>query len=214
MMGGEGRPGLDAGEIIDIIGGKNTSGGEDTSNQLASADFRLQLPFLKNTEIYGEWGGEDEAGFLPTKQAYILGIYIPRFTNKGRVDLRIEYANNHVSGFPDVWYNHRIYKTGYQYKGSIIGHHMGSDAEDIFVRSTSFITNDLKAGIDFDLEKRGKSNPFQKEHYQYGFDLSYDITALIEITGRYGFEKVKNYDFVAGVAESHHLFSAGFTVRF
>jgi hypothetical protein len=91
---------------------------------------------------------------------------------------------------------------------------MGSDAEDIFVRSTSFVANDLRVGIDFDFENRGKSNPFQEEHYQYGVDLSYNISTMTEVTGRYGFEKVKNHDFVAGDEKSHHLVGAGLAVRF
>jgi len=214
VMGGKGRPGLKGNDILKIItGGNIETSSEDTSNQIASLDFNLRLGFLRNTEIYGEWGGEDEASGLPTKNGYLAGIYIPRMTRDGKVDLRIEYANNHVSGAPDVWYNHSVYGT-YTYEGSIIGHHMGSDAEDIFARATSYLTNDLIAGIDIDMERRGLSKAIQEKHYQFGVDLSYNITDMIGVKGRYGFERVNNLNFVDGEDKIRHFFGGELTIRF
>lgn len=215
MMGGEGRSGLDFNDILKIITGENTSRvEEDTSNQIASIDFSVKLGFLGNTEMYGEWGGEDEANALPTKIGYLIGIYVPRITHDGRFDLRAEYANNHVERYPDVWYSHSVYSTGYTYRGSIIGHHMGSDTEDIFIRITNHLTYDLKAGMDFDFEKRGKSNPSPEEHFQFGIDLSYNITDMIEFKGRYGFEKVNNYNFIHGVDKDYHFLGTELAIKF
>ncbi len=215
MMGGDGRPDVDFGDILKVITGENISGAEeDTSNQIASVDFSLRLEFLRNTEIYGELGGEDEAGGLPTKKGYLAGIYFPRVTHDGRVDLRVEYAYNHVDGHPNVWYNHSVYKTGYRYEDSVIGHHMGSDAEDLFARVTGCVTGRMTVGMDFDFEERSKSDPFPEKHYQYGIDLSYDINDMIHIAGRYGFEKVKNHNKTDGAEEEYHFFSTELEIRF
>jgi len=215
MTGGEGRPNLGFDDILEVIIGENISGvEEDTSNQIASVDFSLRLGFLRNTEIYGEFGGEDEAGGLPTKRGYLAGIYVPRLTRDGKVDLRVEYAYNHVDGSPKVWYTHSVYGTGYKYEDSIIGHHMGSDTEDIFIRATKYVTDDLKAGIDFDIEGRGKSESSSEDHYQFGIDLSYNMGDMIEIRVRYGFERVENHEFVDGEDESRHFVGTGVEIRF
>lgn len=215
MMGGKGRPDLDADDILKVITGENISGvEEDTSNQIASIDFSLRFGFLRNTEIYGEWGGEDEAGGFPSREGYLAGIYIPRITRDATIDLRVEYANNHVDKSPNVWYNHSVYGTGYTYEGSIIGHHMGSDAEDVFVRATAYLTNNLMVGIDFDAEERGKSNPSPEERYRFGMDLSYNVGDMIEIKGRCGFERVRNHNFMDGVEENYHFFCSELKIRF
>ena len=212
MMGGEGSPDTNCDDILQIITGKNISGAdEDTSNQIASLDFSLILPFLRNVRIYGEWGGEDEANGFPSKEAYLAGIYIPRILNSGNIDLRVEYANNHTT---NVWYEHGTYGSGYTYEGLIIGHHMGSDSEDIFLRTSAWLNDKISVGIDFDIEKRGKSDHYPEEHYQLGVDFSYYISETIEIRGRYGFEKVRNYDFIEGVNKDYHFLGCELTMQF
>ncbi|OGR30845.1 MAG: hypothetical protein A2X83_08195, partial [Desulfuromonadales bacterium GWD2_54_10] len=44
-----------------LIGGTNA----DNSNGLAGFEARYRLPWLRNTELYGEFSGEDTAGFWP-----------------------------------------------------------------------------------------------------------------------------------------------------
>jgi len=91
---------------------------------------------------------------------------------------------------------------------------VGTDAEDIFVRFIGYLTNNLIAGIDFDAETRGTSEAIREKHYQFGVDLSYNITDMIEIKGRYGLERVDNYNSVDGVNKDYHFFGGELTIRF
>jgi len=56
-----GRPSISAdgyfGSLLALV-----YGSPNDVNQLAGIDLRLQLPFLRNTEIYAEYGGNDSGG--------------------------------------------------------------------------------------------------------------------------------------------------------
>ena len=62
------------------------------ANQLAAFDFRLQLPFLRDAQLYMEYGGDDSGGWDPEHpteivlkdNAWMFGIYFPRLTCDGR----------------------------------------------------------------------------------------------------------------------------------
>ena len=98
-------------------------------DQRAGFDMTLTLPFESQPlQIYFEADGEDEAGKLPSKWAYLTGLYLSRVLDFERIGFRAEYSNNHISGYPNVWYNHHIYQTGYRYEGRIIGHHCSRDS--------------------------------------------------------------------------------------
>ncbi|MEW6614465.1 MAG: capsule assembly Wzi family protein [Thermodesulfobacteriota bacterium] len=221
MFGGEGRERLEFFDYISMFlaNQENKSDSGKNNNQIASIDFSVRIPHIdrfvpisRSIIIYGEIGGEDEAGWLFSGTGYLTGILLQDIFLKEGTTLRIEYANNDIGNTPNLWYNHNIYKTGYTYKNSVIGHHMGSDAQDIFIRGTSYLNNDLSIGIDIDIEKRGNSNAYPEEHYQVGIDLSYNITDMVEFKGRYGFERIENFGFVNDETKNHHIM--GFEVLF
>jgi hypothetical protein len=90
MFGGEGRPEVHFADFITILGGKNLQGEEDTSNQLAALDARLKIPALAGAELYGEWGGEDEAGGFISHKSWLAGLYLPKLEPTGRLAMRLE----------------------------------------------------------------------------------------------------------------------------
>ena len=112
-----------------------TSRGENEpdgpSNQLAAVDWRLTVPWRTQPfEFYGEFGGEDEAGYGFSRQAIVLGLYLPRLGPSALFDLRVEYGDTYMTGHRGhdrVWYTHGVYASGYTYEGRIIGHHAGTD---------------------------------------------------------------------------------------
>jgi len=64
------------------------------------------------------------------------------------------------------------------------------------------------------MERRGLSKAIQEKHYQVGIDLSYNITDMIEVKTRYGFERVDNLNFVDGEDKIRHFFGGELTIRF
>ena len=87
---------------------------------------------------------------MPSKWGELLGVQLNDILKTGRTDLRIEYANDHVSGFDDLFYTHSVYTSGYTYEGRIIGHHMGTNSSDLFVQLSHYLTEDMILDLAFD----------------------------------------------------------------
>jgi hypothetical protein len=163
MAGGEGRPGVSPGDLFDILFGENEIGGEDRSNKIAGIDFRMNLD---GWQVYGELGGEDEAGNLPSKDSLLLGMFIPGFTRS--LDLRVEYADfaltEEIAG---VWYRHGVYTDGYTYEGRLLGHHVGGDGKDLFAEVIFNVGERGVGRVGIDLEQRGiHLQPVVERHVQ------------------------------------------------
>ncbi|MEK7307293.1 MAG: capsule assembly Wzi family protein, partial [Nitrospirota bacterium] len=202
MFNGDGRPGLSFTDLLRLyFSDPNREEPRFDVNELASFDFRLRipgmdplLPLSRSIDLYGEIGGEDEAGFRPTKNGYLFGVYMPGFLKDDKTDLRVEYANNHVQGSPDVWYNHDVYTSGYVFRGDIIGHHMGSDADDLFIRVTRYLADWLQVGIQCDIERHGLSNPVIEKKKEVALDSSIYISRRIRYMIGYEYERIENLD--------------------
>lgn len=205
IFGGEGRPDIDFDEFITILFGKNLEGDEDTSNQLAALDARVTLPFLWNTEIYGEFGGEDEAGAFISKKAYLLGVYLPRLEPSGRLSLRAEHANLAYDGNGPVWYRHSQYRSGYTYEGKLLGHHIGGDAYSWFVEFSALFPKGISGALSLDYQKRGDSQPEPETHLQPMLSLSWQAAENLRLRGSYAYDRVRDAGFVAGNDDTHHL---------
>lgn len=224
MFGGEGRPSFSLGDFIDVIG---FQGGNSNANvnQLAALDFRFRFPsWLWNAELYGEYGGEDSGGLdnppeevIFDDDGYVVGLYLPRIGPDGRADFRIEYTNNahRVDSTPGFWYGHNIYKSGYTYERQFLGHHMGGDASDLFLRSTYYIRNDLVVGADYDWMLRGITlgDNVEKVH-EFGADVTYDLNSMISVMGRIGYRTVDNFNMVAGDDQSATILMTGIKLTF
>jgi len=224
IFGGPGIPSLDFGDVLGLFGLGNVTAANNKINQLGSFDFRLRLPWLRNSVIYGEYAGEDAGGIggpwytsLFNDVGYSLGLYVPRLTDDGMTDLRVEWAKNaHIVGpTPGVWYGHNIFIGGYAHDDLMIGHHMFGDAEDLFVRITRYLNKDLLVGLDYDYMKRGITlSPVQESINQWGVDITYDINAHFSVTARYGFEIVDNFDLVEGDTRHNNLVMTTLKVEF
>lgn len=203
MYGGKGRPSLDLGDYITILGGHNLTN-NDTSNSLAALDWRIKLP-LWHSEFYGEFGGEDENSSFFTKDAAIFGLYLPGIDPVQRIGLRLEYADLNLESIGPVWYGHSTYRSGYTYHAKILGHQVTGDSQDYYAAFDWYINPDLQTMISVDFEKRGDSRPIREKHLQPGLQLRWYYTDNAALKAEVYYDRVQNADFVAGNDRNDYL---------
>ena len=136
--------------------------------------------------------GEDEASGAPSKWGRIFGAQFYDLLRTGRTDLRVEYANNHIAGNPNVFYTHSLYQSGYTYEGRVIGHHMGTDSRDFFVRLVHYVTKDVILGLEFDREVGNLSGSRKITVDKVGCDLTVLVGMTWEVKTAYRYENAKN----------------------
>ncbi len=204
LLGGEGRSedlktwwdsftGMGENPGVDIAGDPENI---EAGDQRMGCDIKLTLPLKwQPLQLYAEAAGEDEAGGLPTKWAYLGGIYLPRIFGLERVDFRAEYANTYLKNLPNVWYNHDIYRTGYRYKGRIIGHHMGTDSRDLFFEM-SYRVPEINGWIklSYDKEKHNLSAATNPTKIESSVGAKFDVGGGVSMEGRFISGRLKNYE--------------------
>ena len=142
QIDGEGQPGSFKAYWNAFTGKDNEcadatcSGVGNPSNQLAGFDARLNLqPLLAvPVSLYGQYVGEDEAGYLPSKKMYLAGAdYSSSFKNMP-YQIYAEWADTRTNGdVSAISYNHHIYTDGYYQQGFPLGHAMGGDGQMVSV---------------------------------------------------------------------------------
>ena len=143
--------------------------------QIVSVDASLSLPIsIQNhrwiSKFYVEFGGMEETVWVPTKHAWITGLTLGPQAGARPWKLVMEYAQDHVDNAPDVWYSNIIYTTGYTYRGQIIGHHMGRDANDLFTQLSFPVLANDQARIFGEREGSWTAPPFWRIRIGGGFD--------------------------------------------
>ena len=194
LLGGKGRSEDLKTWVRSFTGKGENEAGVEAGDQRAGGDLKLTLPFkLQPLQLYAEAAGEDEAGGLPCKWAYLWGIYLPRVLSLNRIDFRGEYATTHVSGSPNVWYSHHIYTGGYTYKGRIIGHHMGTDSKDIFMEVSYLIPErNGRISVSYDREEHNLSGAVREKKDEANLKVDIRITKDVEVKASYGYGRIKN----------------------
>ena len=218
----QGGPGFTGSTSLkdEIFGGGNSN----HNNSIAGIDLRFRVPWLRNTEIYGEYAGEDSASFWPIVESYIAGVYAPCLTGSCRDDLRFEF----------FWGNPMLYTDfkfprGYTYQGMTPGHSQGGSAQDFFVRySHSFSVRNVAALEYFHTDRgqegrvpvdsAGQYDPLNgvmqaMEHKDAG-RISWSLPIYGDVDGQilYGVEKIRNLNLVAGAVRTNQL--ATFELRY
>lgn len=165
MLGGDGAPPVSCTDYLQVF--VPTSEQPET-NQLAGFDVSYlwrtwDFVPVRSVKIYADFAGEDEAGFLPSKWGKLVGVKLGDLLRTGQTDLRVEFADNHISGYPNVFYNHSLYTSGYTYKGRIMGHHMGTDSRDLFVGLSHYLTQNVILDLTFDRQTHRLSSEDQAE---------------------------------------------------
>ncbi|MFB3897763.1 MAG: capsule assembly Wzi family protein [bacterium] len=228
LFGGEGRPSMSFSDYLDMILGQ---GEHDPNNlrtdQIAGFDCAWQinnldrkLHVLRTMKIYIDGAGEDFAygGPLPSRWAWLYGISFGDIGLNGKNDFRIEYANDHVTAddrYPDpgYWYTHPLYTSGYTYYGTIIGHELGSDGNDLLLEWTHFFSPSWRGSLTYDVHKwrLADTTPAKIQYLQpqltfYGKD-NYTISAAY----RYEKETAGNE---RGTDQTNHIIFLNTTYSF
>jgi hypothetical protein len=219
IFDGEGRKSLSSSDYLSaLFGSSNKSGTKAESNKQISIDLSLRwpnmdrvLPLAKSAKLYGEVGAEDH-GALPDRRAYIVGLGFYDLFLLGRMDFKAEYACTSPTSNPIAWYVHPEYPPLFHER--IFGHHVGSNAEDIFGRLTFSILKNLVLGVDFDLETQGKRETQTTKSYQTGVDLDIYINRWVSVFGRYIYERFEDRDQIAGGSEDSHMGGVEVRIKF
>ena len=175
MFGGEGRR-EDAGYFVDSIFvlGENTGTETEPGDQRAGFDVKVVVPWqYQPVTLYLDAAGEDQRNRFPCKWFWLFGLYLPHVLSLDRLELMAEYANNNDSYYKGMWYTHHIYSQGYTYEGRILGHYIGSDAEDLFLQARYNLET---ARFTLSYEQLRKEYP---EKYDWE---NYQATALAELS--------------------------------
>jgi len=207
------------------------------TNDQSSLDLRIRIPrvpylipFPTGMQFYYEMGSEDAFPGSDTP-AILVGLYIPQVFPHETIDLRIEYADTDLTrrtgktGRQRVWYGNNIYVTGLRFKGQPLGHHMGTDAIDVFVRATRFFTDRLQLGMNFNHQERDRGEPGFETKREAAIDLSWWITSDWQFQLGYTYQRIKNpgqvtsinpfvETFASGVTSNNHLLWGSLTVEF
>jgi len=132
QWGGKGRP-HNLGTFGDLLVGKDNNGSDgidsdnEPGNQLAGVDLRWSVGW--NTALYGQFTGEDEAGFAPSRFIATLGADVAILGRESQTRIFIEASDTTAdgldgldgSGRKNYAYEHGIYADGYRFRGRAIG---------------------------------------------------------------------------------------------
>ncbi|MEH2922571.1 capsule assembly Wzi family protein [Samsonia erythrinae] len=132
QWGGEGRPRSWSSFWDGAAGRDNTGTDNEPGNQLAGFDFKLKMAPLVGmpVSLYGQLVGEDEAGMLPSKNFYLLGIEGHPEWGTSTINWNIEGTDTRSNGNANnITYSHHIYRDGYYQQGYPLGYAAGGDAQ-------------------------------------------------------------------------------------
>jgi len=187
-------------------------GKESPDNVLISGDFEL---LLKNLSVYGELMIDD---FQPnygwrsyrhwgSKFGLLFGLYYINPFSFPDSEFRLEYA------FINQYAYTHDNNTNYTSFDSVIGHWIGSDADDLWVNFKHWFTGDFHTSVSFELKRHGEGNvnkphpldaPFEEEWEflsgitesisSVSLSLSYTSVGRYSAEFAYTLSRVKNVD--------------------
>ena len=183
-----------------LIGGTSA----DNSNGLAGLEARYRIPWLRNSELYGEFSGEDTALFWPIVESYVAGLYIPRLTDDGRNDFRFEFFQGN-----QILYTHGTFPEGYIYKNMPIGHSQGGATQDFFFRYSHWFSVRSNLALEYFYTNRGMVSrmPGQAIERKHAGRIFWSMPVYGDIDTQigYGIEKIANLNLVDGQERTNQL---------
>jgi hypothetical protein len=203
MFGGDGRKSLTASDWVKVFFASDSAEHADSpinGNQIASIDASYvyvntlsALPF-SGIKVYTEWGAEDSSGRTktPTGRANLYGALIDAPLWLDNTGLRIEWANTARSArYGPAWYRHGVYTSGYTYEGRVIGHHMGPDSRDLFIR-VDYRMPSARIGVEAERERSGIHSGEATKRDRLAVEADYSLASGVELTGTVGVETLED----------------------
>jgi hypothetical protein len=207
--------------ILDAYLREPNQGGNQQVDEQVMLDFRAKIPsvrylipFPAGFQIYGELAGEDRWAWVgsrirltPRGPGYLVGVYIPQVFSEDSFDLRVEWADTLVASIErqtsNLWYR------SMNYRGLPLGHHMGTDATDLFVRTTRYFTENLQLGVNFNFQMRGRLQPLHEKKHEAAVDLNWWLSNTIQFTVGYTFQNIEHPGQVVSVSPFGETFGQG-----
>jgi len=225
LFGGNGRPrnGLvNYWNMFITKGEQNQDPTVNRSKQFADFDFKLNIPwrdspfdFCTDLQLYGEWAGTDHFGPWQNKApGYLGGILVSDLFGSQALDFRAEFAHTDAA-----WYVSGIYTNGYRYKGDVIGHHMGTSADDVFMRLSKTLYDfsgyfeRLELGGQIDVENQNQFSPSQRK-YEVGIDGTFYLSEARSVKLIYEYEDFRNFNNISGNKTHNNIFLTEADVKF
>ncbi|HSB44168.1 MAG TPA: capsule assembly Wzi family protein, partial [Nitrospira sp.] len=240
QFGGEGSGGSFPRTMVDCYTNPPNQTGVANCNEQAMLDFRARVPhvpylvpFPAGMQLYGELGSEDKWSKIPipSRAAYLAGLYIPQLFEGDTMDLRIEFADTDYTRrktsdhLARVWYNNGSFTNGMRQYGFPLGHSMGTDAIDLFIRTTRYLTDELQLGHNLDYQERDRGQPVHERKYEAAVDLTWWYSRRTQFGFGYTFQHIYNpgqissvtpfvETFAPNVTASNHLLWTSVTMEF
>ncbi len=192
-------------------------GGGDTNhnNTIAGLDLRFRIPWLRNTDVYVEYSGEDNAGGVwPIVESYVAGFSIPCLTSSCRDDFRFEYFFGSVMLYGD-W----KFPLGYVYHDMTPGHSQGgAGVQEFYGRYSHWFSTRNTLALEYFYTERGRSyrtgsQVMESKHagrVGWGVPLYGDSDMLVS----YGVERISNVNLVADVDRTNQLLKLELRYRY
>jgi len=198
-----GGPGVDNNleeTLRGLIGGTN----DDNSNGIAGIEARYRFRGLRNTEVYAEFSGEDNALFWPIVESYLAGLYIPLLTDDGRNDFRFEFFLGN-----QILYTHTLFPNGYILKNMPIGHSQGGATQDFFFRYSHWFSVRNNLALEYFYTNRGMVGRVQGQSVErkHSGRIFWSLPLYGDLDGQigYGIEKVSNLNLVYGQEQTNQM---------
>lgn len=172
---------------------------EEQSNLVASAE--LTYHFDPDRTAYFQWLLDDlkttepSPGVqIPRKIGYLLGFHWRDFLPRRRGNLRVEFAFTD----PGV-YGHRQPPAAWQRDGQVLGHRMGPDSTDFYLRVRQEVTPQSDLTLVFETAWHGrKKQAVTERETLWGLTYSRDLTPNLSLSVRYLRHTRKNANYTAG----------------
>jgi hypothetical protein len=190
-------------------------GGTSSDNSKANAGFeaRYRIPWLANTELYGEFSGCDAAAFWPIVESYVAGFFIPRLTTEGRDDFRFEFFQGN-----QILYTSGTFPEGFLYKGLPLGDSQGGATQDFYTRYSHWFDVRNNLALEYFYTNRGMIGRVQGQAVErkHAGRISWTLPVYGDMDAQvlYGIEKVTNLNLVDGVEQTNQLFSVELRYRY
>lgn len=154
IIGGEGRSSSFSTFWDALIGDDNTDdAADDPSNQLGAIDVRYGFAFGEHTaSVYTQMMGEDEAGALPSRKSWLFGVdwttALAGMEQQWYLEATDTLADHLTgSGMKDISYEHRVYQTGYRYRGRNMATSIEADTQAVTFGMYNFTDQGQQLGL-------------------------------------------------------------------
>jgi Capsule assembly protein Wzi len=224
QFGGQGRGQSFPQTVVDCYKNPPNQTAAQDCNEQSMIDFRARIPripylvpFPAGMQIYGELGSEDKWSKIPipSRAAFLAGIYIPQLYKGDTQDLRIEYADTDYTrrkiGGAGVWYNNSQFTSGMRQNGFPLGHAMGTDAIDIYIRTSRYLTEKFQVAYSFNHQERGRGLPVQERKQESSIDLTYWVSVRMQVSLGYTRQSLKNPGQISDITSYTEQFASGVT---